>query len=126
MKKFLTVFKYGTQFCFYVQWSGLLFSIFEQKKIAYSQAFLCDIGSFLPHDCALNMVWNRSKMLFSGQQWTEDSQVGRLADGNGDFEGNGIFSKLLLDVSSFCLDLCWYMVWSLECTLFMIHSHLLC
>jgi len=53
------------------------------------------------------MVRNKSKhmMSFSGQQWTEDSQVGRLADGNGDFEGNGIFSKLLLDVSPVCVDL---------------------
>lgn len=40
-------------------------------------------------------------ILFSivGQQWTEDNQVGKVVDGNADFEGNGVFSKLLLDVS---------------------------
>ena len=39
--------------------------------------------------------------LFSivGQQWTEDNQVGKVVDGTADFEGNGVFSKLLLDVS---------------------------
>ena len=34
-----------------------------------------------------------------GQQWTEDNQVGKVVDGKVDFEGNGVFSKLLLDVS---------------------------
>lgn len=34
-----------------------------------------------------------------GQQWTEDNQVGKVVDGKADFEGNGVFSKLLLDVS---------------------------
>ena len=74
------------------------------------------------HNISVNMVRNNSKhmMSFSGQQWTEDSQVGRLADGNGDFEGNGIFSKLLLDVSPFgwnyCDRLCRYFAWLLECT----------
>ena len=36
---------------------------------------------------------------FKGQQWTEENKVGKLSDGPPDFEGNGIFSKLLLDVS---------------------------
>lgn len=49
--------------------------------------------------------------LFSivGQQWTEDNQVGKVVDGNADFEGNGVFSKLLLDVS--VVYLYWYYTW---------------
>ena len=49
--------------------------------------------------------------LFSivGQQWTEDNQVGKVVDGNADFEGNGVFSKLLLDVS--VVYLYWYYIW---------------
>ena len=35
----------------------------------------------------------------AGQQWSEDNKVGQLVDGHADFEGNGVFSKLLLDVS---------------------------
>ena len=65
-------------------------------------------------------------MPFSGQQWTEDSQVGRLADGNGDFEGNGIFSKLLLDVSPFCLDLVWpsLLIYRLVAWVYIVHDPL--
>ena len=49
--------------------------------------------------------------LFSivGQQWTEDNQVGKVVDGTADFEGNGVFSKLLLDVS--VVYLYWYYIW---------------
>lgn len=41
---------------------------------------------------------------FLGQQWSDDNPVGKLADGHTDFEGNGVFSKLLLDVSLGCLN----------------------
>lgn len=45
----------------------------------------------------LSASYLRAKNFFKGQQWTEDNQVGKLADGYADFEGNGVFSKLLLD-----------------------------
>jgi len=89
-----------------VQWSSCSAPL-NGKNSLLSRVFCVILeASFKPHDCSVNMVRNKSKymMSFSGQQWTEDSQVGRLADGNGDFEGNGIFSKLLLDVSPFCVD----------------------
>lgn len=45
----------------------------------------------------LSASYLRAKNFFKGQQWTEESKVGKLSDGPPDFEGNGIFSKLLLD-----------------------------
>lgn len=48
----------------------------------------------------LNLVISQlNSIFFTGQQWTEENKVGKLSDGPPDFEGNGIFSKLLLDVS---------------------------
>lgn len=48
----------------------------------------------------LNLVIPQlNSIFFTGQQWTEENKVGKLSDGPPDFEGNGIFSKLLLDVS---------------------------
>lgn len=45
----------------------------------------------------LSASYLRAKNFFKGQQWTEENKVGKLSDGPPDFEGNGIFSKLLLD-----------------------------
>lgn len=45
----------------------------------------------------LSASYLRAKNFFKGQQWTEENQVGKLTDGHGEFEGNGVFSKLLLD-----------------------------
>lgn len=45
----------------------------------------------------LSASYLRAKNFFKGQQWTEENKVGTLSDGPPDFEGNGIFSKLLLD-----------------------------
>ena len=68
-----------------------------------------------------------------GQQWTDDNKVGKLVDGHTDFEGNGVFSKLLLDVSLVYVNLILYLDrvyefshgyicgWPLECTLSIIY-----
>lgn len=45
----------------------------------------------------LSASYLRAKNFFKGQQWAEESQVGKLTDGHAEFEGNGVFSKLLLD-----------------------------
>ena len=69
--------------------SVILESWFKSKK--YSKTFLPESK----HTCM-------PLFCFSGQQWSDESKVGKLVDGHTDFEGNGIFSKLLLDVSLFC------------------------
>lgn len=81
-----------------------LFFCFYFLLVFFFPAIL--VASFKPHDCFTNMPRHKTKHLFSfsGQQWSEENQVGRLPDRNGDFEGNGIFSKLLLDVSLFYLN----------------------
>lgn len=50
-------------------------------------------------DLRIKPKFSYSSTEFTGQQWTEENKVGKLSDGPPDFEGNGIFSKLLLDVS---------------------------
>lgn len=116
-----------------IRCNGLTQYLWTRKNILFSSIFSCYIGRFLLTARLFSKHGKKQKetrLSFAGQQWSEDNQVGRLADGNGDFEGNGIFSKLLLDVSSFSsgftMTLCRYFGQSLECILFTNHSWLLC